>query len=297
MHGDTRNQLSARESTACHVWLDQYDNKRLLGMLSDVRQMLYLQKWWGGISHSGTGTYMSRVILKILALLRRKIVNSIFRITFPIRARKFQSELSDIFNSKHVALIGGAPEHTSPSVDQAIHSHDLVVRVNMPRNLDGGIFQRRVDVVFLGANVSDPQYLRELSSKIQSETKIISTSKNKGKLTFLEETHFVCYFPKDLPIFVSNKACRLTNYFIKTGVPRSGFICLASLLFYGKPQKVSIFGMSKEVDEAYQTVGKSGEVITYDRKELLKAHCDPAEEIKLMDLFVSRSANAAEWIG
>jgi hypothetical protein len=207
-----------------------------------------------------------------------------------------------LFGGKSVAIVGSAPDLIGSNMGAEIDRHDIVVRINFPRNThDISNFGRKTDILFLGATLKEISYINDLSEKISRECKIISTMKNKKILESLTKCDFKLFFPRLLPKRITHHiSCELNfNGWISSinHPPRSGFICIAAILKYGKPMKIGIFGMSRTAVSARRTLNKQGDVINYNEKDLSRCHCDPAIEIRLLEKLIDCDAGKILWYG
>jgi|25_taG_2_1085351.scaffolds.fasta_scaffold09956_1 hypothetical protein len=217
---------------------------------------------------------------------------------FPIFNRKVQLA----FKGKSVAVVGGAPSMATKNTGTMIDDHDVVVRINMPRNHDKDVFGCKTDYCFLGANVksvNDERYLDEFLSSLEPDTKLLSTDKNLGHLSNVERFHSVHYYPAILPIkMVDILSSNFNCGSIKKmgGVPRSGLVCLALIYFFGCAKKITVFAMSDDPLSARQTIGKNGALIQYDEAKLLECHCSPENEIELMKCLINAASGKIQWV-
>ena len=88
-----------------------------------------------------------------------------------------------IFKNKTIAIVGSSADLHGKKLGNIIDQNDIVVRVNMPRNTQDSInFGKRSDVVFIGAIITNINFNKTLSERINSETIIISIRNNRDVL-------------------------------------------------------------------------------------------------------------------
>jgi hypothetical protein len=210
-------------------------------------------------------------------------------------------KIKKIFEGKKIAIVGGAPFAESHVYGEIIDEHDLVVRINMPRNFNHELSGERTDVCFMGGNIKEISYIEKIKRALNKDTMIISTFKNKETLKNLKKIYKVEFFPSLVPLMVTKKMAKKLNLEgdilkILGGVPRSGFVCLSLILFYGKAEEVSIFGMSKDPYDARKTNDNNGAPLMYDEKSLLAHHCSPEKEIWLMKQVLDIYMEKVKWV-
>lgn len=234
-------------------------------------------------------------MIKKLLVKSKKLLN---KFIFLFQEPSFRKMIVREFDGKSVAIVGGAKVIGKGGL---IDSHDVVVRINMPRNDCIRSSGLRTDICFLGANVSDKkydEYMKELFSKVPNDAKVISTKKNKSRKEWVGNE--VLFYNPLIPVIVTKKISKelgVEGDFLDSmgGTPRSGFVCVVAILIYGNPKKISVFGMSRDVCDAFKTVDGKGDDLFYDKENFLSKHCHPSKEISMLERVVIKFPGKVVW--
>jgi hypothetical protein len=195
------------------------------------------------------------------------------------------------FNNKTVAVVGGAPNLVNSAYGQVIDACDVIVRINLLNN-KGNEYDlgRRTDFRFIGATLLN-KHEKYIESNVFG-SKIITTRKNTDFMTMHNLRPI--YYPPNTPMHTYAVLQKMVSTRLNANFPqkppKSGLVFVALLLRHAKPKKILLAGFSKCESEAWGVLRYTDKKIQkYDKEHILRNHCDPSDEIRILNILVSHN--------
>jgi hypothetical protein len=201
----------------------------------------------------------------------------------PIQLRLF---LSQYLHGKTVAIVGSAPSLLENEWGTEIDNHDVVIRLNLMKPEGKENFMgNRTDIRFIGCTLLE-KHEADLK-KLENETIVITTLKNYPYKHLLSERCF--FYEKKLPRkafrFIASKLNDKSLKHRNIKPPRTGFVCLSMLLKLSSAAKISLYGMSRSLDDSMsRIIYSTGQVNRYDESLMRQNHCEASLEVDVLDL-------------